>query len=242
MGELVTRVGWNAAAPRHVDKLLWKDIDAIVIHYSAAMADEDPEYALRVRAIQRYHMLTKGWNDIAYNYLVARDGTRFIGRGDEVMSAATYAHNDHTVAICFLGADKIERDDVTDKGREAFAQFIFMIEDKSGKRVADTNLVHPIKPETFTVSGHRIYTSTECPGAELMAFIATKGWDAYRTPNTFGYPEHFFVWAAWYLGEGVYRSVGPKHKPSRPKYPRMPVAPIYWLTLRRFLKARNKPS
>lgn len=239
--ELVTRNGWDARPPTHnPTRLPWTRIDAIAIHYTAAFSDEIPEYKDRVKGIQNFHMLTNGWNDIAYSYLVARDGTAFVGRGDEVETASTLGHNDHVQAICFLGNDTVGRDDVTDKGRRTISELLFRYEKMSGKKISDVNVKHPLVNNTLAVSGHKVFTSTDCPGAELFNFVATRGWEAYRSttePST--YPVHFFDWAAWYLGEGIYKLAGPKNRKFRPKYPLMPVAPIYWLALRRFLKARE---
>lgn len=246
MGLLISRREWGAKSPTHPPtRLDWSKIDAIAIHYSGAMADELPDYKQRVRGIQNFHMSStptdpsKPWNDIAYNYLVSRDGDKFVGRGSQVMSAATFGHNDHTVSICFLGGDRDGRDDVTEKGRRSISELIFQFENEARKKVTTVNAKHSSGPRAFVVSGHKVFTGTECPGKELTSFINTKGFEAYRNPPVVGYPDHFFNWAAWYLGEGPYLSVGPRYSPLRPEYPKMPVAPLYWLALKRFLHARN---
>jgi hypothetical protein len=189
------------------------------------MADEFPQYDARVRGIQNFHMDDNEWNDIAYNFLVSRTGDAFEGRGMAVMSAATLGNNDHTQAICFLGADEKGRDDVTDKGRAAIAYLI----DRMLKE----------KP-SLKVKGHRDYVSTECPGDELYAFVTTGAWKLYLPKKpTIGYPKYFFNWAAWRLGEGPYKDYGPANPAVRPKYPKKPVAAVYWLALKRFLRARK---
>lgn len=237
----ISRAGWGAKAPKSVTRLPWALIDAIVIHYSSAYTDELPDYRNRVRGIQNYHMEHNGWSDIAYNYLVARNGDKFVGRGWGVMSAATLHHNDHTAAICFLGADKAGRDDVTDKGRRAISELIFDVEKQSGKTVSVVHQKHAGAGH-LSVGGHKDFVQTDCPGDELYHFITLKGWQAYRPkpkPPKMKYPARFFVWAAWYLGEGRFKPYGPRAKGRRPKGVPMPVTPIYWLALKRFLKARE---
>lgn len=226
------RAQWKARDPKSITRLPWTKIDTVVIHYSGSGSDETPDYAARVRGIQNYHMdivdPPNHWNDIAYNWLVARNGDIFQGRGWGVQSAATLHHNGHTHAICFLGSDSADRDDVTDNGRHSIANLIFAAEAMAGKKLK--------------VSGHRDFVSTECPGDELYGFVTTKGWEAYRKTNQV-WPEHFFAFAAWYLGEGAYKEYGPRGGP-RPKglpsdYEITKMLP-YWLALRRFNKAREK--
>ena len=65
--KLVSRKQWGARPPKAVSPL--RPTRGVVVHYSASDADEQSRHkncALRVRAIQRYHMETRGWNDIAY--------------------------------------------------------------------------------------------------------------------------------------------------------------------------------
>jgi hypothetical protein len=233
---MVSRAAWGAKAPKTTTKLTWPEVDALAIHYTAAFSDEFPDYKARVRGIQRYHQVTQEWSDIAYNYLVSRTGDKFVGRGWGVMSAATLSHNDHTQAICFLGSDKVGRDDVTDKGRKAISELIFEAENLSGKRVGQVHVTHGARG-TLAVGGHRDFVQTDCPGDELYHFISLRGWDAYRPKPKLPYPAKFFQWAAWYLGEGSYAKYGPKKGP-RPKVP-MPLTPVYWTALKRFLAARG---
>lgn len=237
---ILTRSEWGAKNSRHSDRLSWTEIDAIVIHYTSAFTDEFPKYRARVKAIQNYHMNTNGWNDIAYNFLFSRAGDLFEGRGWNIMSAATLNHNSHTIAFCFLGADKLNRDDVTDKGRRALSELILQTELKSGKKIKVVHAQHG-PPGKLSVGGHKDFVNTECPGAELYHFITLRGWEAYRKTPTVGYPLNFFVWAAWYLGEGDYTRYGPKNPKVRPKNKSLvrPLKPIYWISLKRFLRARN---
>jgi hypothetical protein len=223
---LVSRAGWRAKPPHDPPiKLPWSAIDTAVVHYTASFADEFPDYKERVRNIQAFHMNRAdpehGWNDIAYNFLFARDGTIYEGRGWNVMSAATLGHNSHTVAFCFLGSDKTGRDDVTDAGRKALRMLLFTADGFAKKKLL--------------VKGHKDFVGTDCPGNELYSYINTGWWKVTETVN---YPPKFFQWAAWRLGEGPYKQYGPKKGP-RPKVP-MPVTPIYWYYWKIFMDNRKK--
>jgi hypothetical protein len=168
-----------------------------------------------------------GWNDIAYNFLFARDGTIYEGRGWNVMSAATYGANSHTVAFCFLGSDKEGRDDVTDAGRRALRFLLYTAND--------------LKGTPLLVKGHRDFFGTECPGDELYAYLKT-GW--WKLPQKVKYPPKFFQFAAWYLGEGAFKQYGPRSKDHRPKGLPSPYEvhkmAVYYSALAVFLRKRKQ--
>jgi N-acetylmuramoyl-L-alanine amidase len=115
-----------------------------------------------VRAIEAYHVDSNGWRGIAYSWLYCQHGHVYEGRGWDAMTAATLGHNDHTQAVCFLGPDVRNRDDLTKRGREAAAYLTNQFLDRYGKH--------------RRISGHREFGPTTCPGAEITAWIAARGW------------------------------------------------------------------
>jgi hypothetical protein len=162
INRFVTRKGWRAAKPRRVDKLARNAVDTIVLHYTAADADERALHrncAKRVRGVQRFHQQSRGWNDIAYNFLVCKHGYWFRGRGNGVRSAATGKANRHTMAICFLGNDTANRDDVTNAGRDGIRRAI--------------RSIRRYHPRARKIRGHRDFTATACPGDQLYAWLQT---------------------------------------------------------------------
>lgn len=225
---IITRSGWAARSPKSRDSLPWSNIDTVFVHYTASLADETGDPRARMRGIQNYHMDTKGWNDVAYNFAFAKTGEILEGRGWCVKSAATGKENGHSVAFVFLGADKAGRDDVTKSGRAALGSLI---------RQART-----MKGHGLMVKGHTeapgVAGETECPGKEILAYVHLKGWE-HDEDVKFQYPAKFFQWAAWYLGEGAYTKYGPRANGHRPNLP-VVLKPIYWIALRRFLRARAK--
>jgi hypothetical protein len=157
----VSRRGWGAAPPASKPTILLASrVDAIVYHYTAAGSDERPnhqECASRVRGIQLFHQHTRGWNDIAYNYLTCKHGYIFEGRGYQNKSAATGKNNSHTIAVCFLGDDTLDRDDVTPAGRQALVEI--------------TRWIRERRPAATQYRGHRDYMATSCPGDELYKYV-----------------------------------------------------------------------
>lgn len=157
----VTRAAWGARAPKSPPVVLLPSaVDTVVYHYTAALADQRENHAecsVRVRGVQAFHQEGRGWNDIAYNFLVCKHGYIFEGRGIDAKSAATGADNSHTLAVCFLGADRVDRDDVTATGRAAL--------------VAVTRWIVQRRPTARYFKGHRDFMSTSCPGDELYNYI-----------------------------------------------------------------------
>lgn len=175
--KLVTRSGWKARGPKCSEPV--PAIDALVVHYSASNADELADHANcagRVRAIQNYHMDSRDYCDIAYNFLFCKHGYIFEGRGWARKAGATGAANSHTVAVCFLGDDTAGRDDVTRAGRVAVADWL---------RAAEKHY-----PGAQAVKGHRDFMPTSCPGNELYNWVRTGAW------RTLGLPRYRYeLWA-----------------------------------------------
>jgi hypothetical protein len=66
---MVKRAAWDAVAPRRRTPIHRDMARGVAIHYSGMNSDEERRHencAARVRAIQRYHMEDKSWDDIAY--------------------------------------------------------------------------------------------------------------------------------------------------------------------------------
>jgi len=108
--------------------------------------------AERVRGIQRYHMDTNGWADIAYSAIVCPHGYVFEGRGKGRRTAAngTTDGNQRYYAVCYLGG---ERDPFTDAAQAGFRAAIDWL--GGGK-----------------VLGHRDLVATACPGDEIYAWLS----------------------------------------------------------------------
>lgn len=111
----------------------------------------------KVRTIQAFHMDTRGWADIAYNFVVCPHGYTFEGRGWGRRSAAngTNPGNDAYHAVCFLGG---VGDTFTDQAK---GQFVACRDEwvRLYGRAAD------VRP-------HSYFLQTECPGPAIRDWIA----------------------------------------------------------------------
>lgn len=50
-----------------------------------------------------FHIESRGWDDIGYNFLVGGDGAIYIGRGWDNQGAHTKSHNKKSICIAFIG-------------------------------------------------------------------------------------------------------------------------------------------
>lgn len=112
----------------------------------------------KVRSIQAYHMDTKGWADIAYNWVVCPHGYVFEGRGWGKRSAANGANGCNSVyhAVCYLGGDG---DPFTDQAKAGF-----------NACRAEWARIYGRSPE---VVPHSACVSTACPGNVIRQWIAS---------------------------------------------------------------------
>ena len=120
-------------------------------------AFDHSECAGKVRGIQRFHKETRGWADIAYNFLVCPHGYVFEGRGVGVKSAANgdTQSNDDWYAVCYLGG---VNDGFTDEGKAGFTFAVQLLR---------RNGAGP------KVNGHRDHKATTCPGPLVYAWLQT---------------------------------------------------------------------
>jgi N-acetylmuramoyl-L-alanine amidase len=106
---IVPRLGWSAnerirrAPPRYAPALRL----AIVHHTAGSNSYRPSQSAAIVRAIEIYHVLGNGWNDIGYNFLVDKYGQVFEGRyggmDRNVVGAHAQGFNTGSVGVALLG-------------------------------------------------------------------------------------------------------------------------------------------
>ncbi len=80
---------------------------AVVHHTATTNAYSASQVPSILRSMQAYHMDTRGWSDIAYNFLVDRFGTIWEGRGGGMNNAVIGAHamgfNTGSVGVSVIG-------------------------------------------------------------------------------------------------------------------------------------------
>lgn len=149
----------------------------IGIHHTASASEffspSWAECAANVKATQAYHMYTRGWCDLGYNYMVCVHGDIFEGRsgGDDVSGAHDgsncgsmgvalmgYFHHPHhqipsttmLTAMLELAAWKCDQQSIDPHGSEPYSGYGASMEN---------------------VYGHRDVSNTACPGDNIYALL-----------------------------------------------------------------------
>lgn len=151
------RADWGAAPPRGTTSL--PTAVGVAVHWEGPHmgAYSEAQVPSLIRGIQRYHMATNGWADVAYNFVVDRYGGLWEGRGWNRRSAAngTNVANSRYLAVCYLGG---EGDPFTGEAKAAIQWLIAEHVARGGR------------PD---VTCHRDHTATACPGDEITAWVRT---------------------------------------------------------------------
>jgi hypothetical protein len=159
-------------------------VQTLTVHHTAT-ANNDRDPAATVRAIYYYHAVTQGWGDIGYQLLIDEAGTAYEGRwsgpdpepvvgpdlGPDgrpqmVNGAHVGGFNAGNIGVALLG-DFTSRQP-TRAARDALTQVLALLAGVMNlDPLGTTNYVNPISGATRTVptiSGHRDWQPTECPG------------------------------------------------------------------------------
>jgi hypothetical protein len=118
---IIPRNQWGARPAKGVELTKWGSKQSTRVHHTVTekpkgtgkdlIADEKEE----IRKIQNFHMNTRKWNDIGYNFLIAPSGRVYEGRGKDVVGAHTEGHNEDC-GIAFIGnydVDTLTRAQIT---------------------------------------------------------------------------------------------------------------------------------
>ena len=115
-----------------------------------------------LRSIQAYHQDTRGWADIAYNFVVDRFGTIWEARArsyeDPVIGSASSGDETGNVTVAFLG------DGMTYRPPSAVLRSM-------GRLLGWKLRRHGLTPTRANIMGHRDIGQTDCPGDALYAAI-----------------------------------------------------------------------
>jgi hypothetical protein len=203
---IVTRHAWHAnEAIRRGTPLYAPTLKFAVVHHTAGSNDYGPsQSAAIVRAIEAYHVLGNGWNDIGYNFLIDRYGQVFEGRYGGVDRPVVGAHamgfNYESVGVALIGTYTSTAP--TPAQERALVKLLAWrldvahVDPRSYVRATSTgNPRYP--PGTVVtlraISGHRDTGPTECPGniayAELPAItraVAATGLPKIYAPQVRG--------------------------------------------------------
>lgn len=166
--KLVTREDWGAEAPRRRLSVKTENMLGIVAHHTVT-DDEVEKVVQAIKSIQRFHLHGQGWWDVAYNWIISRDGRVWEARGEGVRQGATAANrkkfgssqyaNKKYYAVAFLG--NYEEDTLTPFAINAFRQ---LREDLMSRGMgAEIRHHREFKVDDSCIAG------TLCPGKNVVS-------------------------------------------------------------------------
>jgi hypothetical protein len=209
---IISRPGWRAderlrsyngaacAKPNYSST-----VQAAFVHHTVDRNDYTrAQVPAMMRAIYAYHVKSRGWCDIGYNFLVDRFGRIFEGRFGgwhlPVLGAHTGGYNTDSFGVSLIGNfDKVRPSAAM---MESAARIIAWKMDGNYRSPVATVVLSGRKLNT--VSGHRDTKATACPGSYVYQQL---GWLRQRV-NTLmskGYWTEIYVYAQKL---GGYKTIG----------------------------------
>lgn len=171
---IYSRAQWGAdESIRSKGSLRYGTINGGFVHHTVNANDyTEAQVPAIIRSIYAYHVKSRGWSDIGYNFLVDRFGRiwegRYGGIDKPVVGAHTLNYNQYSFAMSAIG--NYETAQPTDAMLRAYGQLFAWKLSLHG--VNPASMSQKIGSKTFAaINGHRDAGSTACPGAYLYAQI-----------------------------------------------------------------------
>jgi len=176
----------------------YRPVNRIIFHHSAG-SNGSPNPVATIQGIYRYHAVSRGWQDIGYNYIIDYNGNIYEGRlgGNGVRGAHVYARSDclnfnhGSIGIVLLG--DYSNAEPSEKMYESAAKLTGWLAHVNGLDSAQTarrSIVWQDKKDGWScdstdggflhnyygpvVVGHKDVGSTQCPGVSDLAKIRTE--------------------------------------------------------------------
>ena len=163
----ISRSDWGAVPPVRTIPTS-KRLKGVCLHYMGfPVRTEDP--VRLVQSIQRNHMAEpKNWWDIAYNELIAQDGTVLEGRGllHRCGAQGSTATNRAYIALGLLLGD----------GDEPTSEMIQAVRE----RIA---VIRFFQPQATKIVGHSDLKATSCPGNHVRVLLRVGAFEPDATDS-----------------------------------------------------------
>ncbi|MFI9203291.1 N-acetylmuramoyl-L-alanine amidase [Streptomyces sp. NPDC053048] len=190
---IVTRAGWGAdESIRERGFPYTKTVRAAFVHHTASGNGYScSQSASVIRGIYRYHVVSSGWRDLGYNFLVDKCGTVYEGRAGGVAKPVRGAHtlgfNTNSMGIAVLGS--FGRTNPSEAAVDAVATLtawklgLYDV-NPAGRTTLVSGGGNLFKKGTSVklkvISGHRDGYATECPGDRLYNRLGAARAEAAR--------------------------------------------------------------
>lgn len=178
---ILSRAAWGAQESmrgNYGEDVWYGQIKGGFVHHTAGSnAYSAAEVPAIIRSIYRYHVVSRGWDDIGYNFLVDRFGRiwegAYGGASKPVVGAHTRYYNSSSFAMSAIGdfTSVVPSSRVLDAYSALFAWKLGLsgVWDAQGT----TDYTYPGSRDQRTISGHRDAKATACPGQMLYDRLGT---------------------------------------------------------------------
>jgi len=144
------------------------NVKFLVVHHTAG-SNTSSDWAAVVRSIWNFHVNTRGWADIGYNFLLDRSGKIYDGRADDTKGAHFSGHNSETSGMALLGTFLT----VVPTNNMLFSLDNLLVWKSCNKDIDPLAIVFHTSSglDLHTISGHRDGGNTQCPGDEVYNLL-----------------------------------------------------------------------
>lgn len=157
---ILSRSDWGALDPSGVTTPLPTPVNYVIIHHTATENCTNQDQCIKnLQYIQKFHMESRDFYDIGYNFLVGGDGQAYEGRGWTVEGAHLFGYNSKSIGIAFVGTFN---DIMPPKRQIEVCQKVI-------KQGLDWNYIN----KDYKLLAARQLAGTESPGAVLYADVKT---------------------------------------------------------------------
>ena len=167
---IYTRAEWGADERLRGRTVEYGQIQAGFVHHTVNTNGYQPEdVPAIIRGIYAFHVKSRGYRDVGYNFLIDKWGRiwegRYGGIDKPVTGAHTYGHNDDAFAASTIGT--YTDTEPTAATLDAYARLFAWKFDMHG--VEPSSRVNLDGTRVNAISGHRDTYATACPGDRLYA-------------------------------------------------------------------------
>lgn len=158
--KIIPRVEWLAQPPSESPTPLPHPVPyVIILHTATENCSDQATCVYHIRTIQTFHMESKHWWDIGYNFLVGGDGFAYDGRGWFGEGAHTYGYNSRSIGIGFIGTFN----NLLPPERQI----------RAAKQLIELGVNKGYIAKNYKLLAHRQVSSTQSPGEVFYENIQT---------------------------------------------------------------------
>ncbi len=144
------------------------NVKFLVVHHTAG-SNTSSDWAAVVRSIWNFHVNTRGWADIGYNFLLDKNGNIYDARADDTKGAHFSGQNSETSGMALLGTFST----VVPTNTMFYSLENLLTWKSCDKSIDPLAIAYHASSglNLHTILGHRDGGNTECPGDEVYNLL-----------------------------------------------------------------------